>query len=210
MGDYTTVNSVADYLNVTRFDETTTPTSSSVEERIDEAEAHIERVTGHAWRSTTITNEYHELNNIYTNYTGIPIHLDHRQIKTLDSDEGDSIAVWSGANWTNWLTESSRTEGRSKDYWMRYEDGILYLRNWTRYPVGVRVTYRYGDSTVPYDIKKAALLLVCIDLIGTDDRSVVLPDVGSSQLAYASKVEMWEKKVKEIINDHMEFRLPTR
>jgi hypothetical protein len=209
MGDYTTASAVADFLNLPRFSTSTTPTSTTIEERIDEAEAYIDQITGHAWRNKTISNEYHELNLGYEALTGIPVYLNHRGIKNLATASGDKLEIWDGGTWSDWLVGTSRTEGRDKDYWLRYEDGVLYIRNWTRYPKGVRVTYRYGETIVPYDIKKAALLLTCIDLIATDDKSVQLPE-GTSQLTYRDKIDKWERDIKEILSHHFEFRLPTR
>jgi hypothetical protein len=207
---YCTAQNVADFLQVTAFSTTTTPTSTVVETRINEAEDYIDNYTGHAWRETTVSNEYHNIDRYYVRTTGFPVFLNHRHVRELDSEEDDALEVWDGNSWTDWLSESSRTEARNRDYWLRYEDGVLYLRKWTIYPVGVRVTYRFGETTVPKPIQKAAILLTAIDLVGSDDRSVLLPETGGSQVNYLNKIEKWEAQANRILDDYQEFRISTR
>jgi len=206
---YCTHGDVSNFLAISAFSGSTIPTSTTVEDRINEAEDYIELLTGRAWQSKTVSNEYHEIDLEYERMTGIPVFLNHRYVKTLASGSGDKLEIWDGSSWADWLTDSSRTEGRNNDYWLRYEDGVLYIKNWSRYPKGVRLTYRYGETTVPKSIKKAAILLTAIDLVSSDDRSVQLPE-GTSQLDYAQKIEKWEQQTKKLLEPFIEFRISTK
>lgn len=202
---YCTHSDVSGFLQTPAFSVSTTPTSTIIEDRINEAEDFIDSETGHAWRSVTVTNEYHDVAGVYERGIGFPIYLDHRAVKSLANASGDKLEVWDGSSWVDWLTESSREEGRDKDYWLRYEMGVLYIRSSYAKPVSVRITYRYGETSVPKDIKKAAVLLTAIDVISSDDRSVQIAE-SNSQVNYLNKIEKWEAQVKTILDKRREFR----
>ena len=189
------------------FSPTTTPTQETVEDRINEAEDYIDNDTGHSFRTTSVSNEYHTVTGVYSIFTGFPIHLSHREITTLLSGT-DKIEVWEGSSWVDWVADTGRVEGRSGSYWLDYEKGVLYLKKWARYPKGVRVSYRYGASSVPKDVRKAAILLACADLVESDDRSNLLPESGTSQISYGSKASSWRTQVGKILGKREEFKLP--
>lgn len=214
MVDYCSVEDVQGFLQLSSgFSTSSVPTKASVEARIEEAEDFIDNFTGNAWRSVSVVNEYHEfgvVGSVYDYSSGFPVFLNHRNVKALDSGEGDKVEVWDGGSWVDWLSSDSREEGRSKDFWLRYEDGVLYIRNYSKFPIMVRVSYRFGESVVPKDIRKACILLVCIDLVESDDRSVLLPDVGSSQVSYSNKLDRWQARVDSILSNRKEFVIGDR
>lgn len=207
---YCSTDDVAQILQYNRpngFTTSTTPSSVDVREYIYNAMEEIDQTTGHAWRERKLTDyEYHNIDNYHLRATGIPIHLNHRNIKQFDSSKGDVIEIWNGAEWEDFL--STGEEGRNKDYWVDYELGTLYLRTWLwlERPVGIRVKYRYGETYVPSDIKKACAELTAVQILYGEDRSVLLPE-GSSNIDYDSKVKYLKADAEQIINRHKEWRI---
>lgn len=205
---YTTVSEVAQQLQLGfSLDSTTTPSDSFVETLIESAEDYIDQETGHSWRETTAT-EYKDIPNEYFYNTGIPIYLNHRKIRDLDTASGDKLEVWNGSEWEDYIT--NRTEGRNEDFWMDYEHGVLYLKHTTLQGrrKSVRITYRYGEDTIPGDIKEAARKLSAIELIVSDDRSANVSDSGAgNNITYDQRVSYWKSRIDKILSKRREILL---
>ena len=185
---------------------------SLIVESINRAEDWIDDKTNHAWRSKTVTEEYQDLPKNYVRYewnTGFPVRLNHRSIRLngsnqLDTTEGDKLEIWDGATWVDWT--ATYTDGRAGDFWVEPNIGKLWILSRSYYPryASVRLTYRYGESTVPGDIEGATIKMAAIDLLTSDDRSVFVPE-GSSQLSYDRKLELWNRDVDKVISNRAEF-----
>ncbi len=210
MATYCTPEQVAELLQCDYFSDSTKPTRQTVESIIERKEDYINSVTGHSWKEVTVSNEMHNIDVNYIATLGIPIYLQHRKIKQFDSSKGDKLEVWDGSRYVDYLTE--KTEGRNNDFSVNYEEGIIYLRTFYGAPRkdAVRVTYRYGEDSVPGDIADACAKLTAIDLIALDDRSVLLPETGGSNVSYLNKIEQWKQDVKEILQRYKEFRIPSK
>lgn len=168
-------------------------------------EDYIDKKTGHAWRTVTVTNEYHDIPEQYDRHVGRRISLYHRTITTLASGT-DKIEVWDGSSWVEWV--ANKTEGRESDYWVDYEEGIIYLMAAFTFhkKKAVRVTYRYGESSVPDDIKHACALLVAAQIISSDDRSNMLAETGDpTRMAYDTRASRWKGKAEDILANYKEF-----
>lgn len=213
---YTTPSKVAAQLRLINqstlsrlaFTSSTDPSLSEVERYIIESMDNIDRRTHHAWRETQVTDEYYNAidNRGRFNRRDIPLFLKHRKINTLVS-ETDKIEIWDGEEWKDLvLTANGYVEGRGDDYWLDYAKGVIYFVN--EYPYyktsGVRVSYKYGDSSVPGDIEEAATKLAAINILETNDYTVVLPE-GISEYAMSSKVESWQRRVNSILNNYKEI-----
>lgn len=197
----------SNFTGQTDFSASTNPTKLNVEGWINESQDYIDQETMHAWRAVTVTKEYHHLEAPhYQLRDGSEIKLHHRNIRTLTSGT-DLLEVWDGTQYLDYL--ANKTEGRNNDYWAVEEDGFIFVKTYPAYTprnFGVRVTYRFGDSTVPGDIKRACVLLTAIQFLQGEDRSVILPE-GSSNIPYQSKVSGWQKKVDEILDRRREIVL---
>ena len=207
---YCTSDDVANFLQLENaFSSSTTPTKSQVESWINEAEDLIDKLTNHAWREKKVENEYHDIPTRIVEgqvrwWTGLPIYLHHRKVRQFDSNQGDKLEIWNGGEWENWIT--NKTEGRNKDFWVDYEDGIIYLRNITPYiwKKAVRVTYRYGETSVPNDIKRLCVMMVAKIILTNEDRSVVMIGGETVNIPYSGKVEILDKQIKEILDRYRE------
>ena len=203
---YCTVEDVSDFMRVP-ISSTTTPTKAQVEKVINRKEEILDRRIGHTFgRNKTITNEIHDLPLLYTFGWGTPIYLQHRNIRDLSNVAGDKIEVWKGESneYDDILTDSQ---------WYQFDPvyGRLYLRGFIFSIMRknrIRVTYRFGDATVPEDIEDACIKLVAIDLLTTSFRMDRLP-VGGSTLTWGEIIEQWKEDIEScIINRREAFVIP--
>ena len=203
---YCTVEDVSDFMRVP-ISSTTTPTKAQVEKIINRKEEVLDRRIGHTFgRNKTITNEIHDLPLLYTFGWGTPIYLQHRNIRDLSNAAGDKIEVWKGESneYDDILTDSQ---------WYQFDPvyGRLYLRGFIFSIMRknrIRVTYRFGDATVPEDVEDACIKLVSIDLLTTSLRMDRLP-VGGSALTWGEIIEQWKEDVEQcVINRREAFPIP--
>lgn len=203
---YCTVADVSDFLRIP-INATTSPTKAQVEKIINRKEEYLDRRIGHTFgRNKTITKEIHDLALLYTYGWGTPIYLQHRNCRALDSSQGDKIEIWEGAS-SNYTDILGNTE------WYEFDEtyGRLYLRGYLFSIMRknrVRVTYRYGDTTVPDDVKDACVKLTCIELLNTSLRMDTLP-MGGNAINPQQSMNVWKADVEEIIGERAEvFGIP--
>jgi len=197
---YTTTSRLSAFLQMKRtFNMIQHPTHVDICERIAEVEDMIDVITRTAWRVKTVTNEYHTLENDYVIDTGRSVRTNFYPLQTFTSGT-HKIEYWNGSSWIDWV--STKTESRSGDFWINYTDGVIYMRMpflVTGKMNDVRLTYRYGESTVPEDIKLAATMLASINIITNEDRSMFLLGGEAANISYSGKVESWKKQADEIL-----------
>ena len=203
---YCSVADVSDFLRAP-ITATTTPNKAQVEKIIKRKEDELDRRIGHAWRSTKITREVHDLPLLYKFGWGTPVFLKHRRIYDLDTDQGDKIEIWQGASstWENIL-------GNTTWYDMEYERGTLALRGFIFSILRksrVRVTYRYGgedfsgDTVIPYDIEDAVVKMTAIELLNTSFRMDELPTGGMSNTSESKR--KWEEDIEKCVDNRREI-----
>jgi hypothetical protein len=192
------------------FSSSTNPSEDEVYEYIQEAMEEIDRLTRNAWRTRTITKEYHSVPDrfFYEYGVGLKLKLGHRNIKPFDSDAGDMIEIWNGTAWEDWV--ATKSEGRNKDYWLDEQNGFLHIirRLWFHRNRSIRITYRYGETTVPDDIKKATSLLVAANILESDDysTSAMINDTSqNTNTSHRDRVENWEQKAYRLLDRRKEF-----
>ncbi len=221
LGDvtYTTAQKIATLLGVTTFTATTAasstrarPSQGQVEDFILWAEDEINQRTNHSWKAVTVTDEVYDITSRYLGgrfwRREIPLHVKHRALQTFTSGT-HKIEVWDGNEWKDLiLTANGFTEGRANDYWIDYKNGIIHFideRPWYR-ENGVRLTYAYGDASVPGDIERAATLLAATHLLQNDDYSMIFPE-GTDKYPVQSKAEVWRKEIDNILSRRSELML---
>jgi hypothetical protein len=191
------------------FTEDTTPSLNQIRSYIKSAEDHINRETRRSWKEVKISKEYYDIpTNIgYDLSTGVPVYLKNRFIKDFDVEQGDKIEVWVGSDYEDWLTD--KVENRSQDFWLDNTMGILYLRMRYKILVGkaLRLTYRYGEEEVPYDIQEITAMIVAKRIILNDDRSIMLQETGDpTRMSYDARLSKWDRIVNKTIEDYRELR----
>ena len=199
---YCTVADVADFLRVP-ITATSTPNKAQVEKIINRKEEELDRRIGHTFgRNKTITNEIHDLPLLYTYCWGTPLFLKHRNCIYLSSSAGDKIEIWKGA-------DATYTDILDNSQWFDFEPvyGRLFLSGYIFTILRknrVRVTYRYGDATVPLDVADACIKLTCIDLINSSFRMDILP-VGSNGADIQMSKSDWRADVENCIENRQEL-----
>lgn len=202
----------------------TTPVGreSAVDEIIEMCSDEFDRLTGHAWRVTTVRLERHTIPLTNNWVQAQKIYLRNRNVKTLSSAAGDKWMVWNGTSWEDWLT----TKIENTDYFIEYALGIVYIRPFIQYPlrtynlleaIPMEMTYRFGDNggdqndatfditKVPSDVKRAVIKMTAVNLIETTEWHQQLPE-GTDRLKLEQKAERWTKDYEKIIRNRKEVK----
>lgn len=181
----------------------TKPTLDSIQLLIVQATEMIEQETKHAWRAVTVVDEYHDSRWLAFSrgFWGweVAIKLRHRMVRSVAK-----LEWWTGSAWTDFIL--TETEGRDAAWWANYSTGQLFLR--TRFPLtsveSVRVTYVYGETAVPGDIRLTCAKMVAKECARGENRVELLTE-GSSHLTWGDKINMWDKEIEKTLARHREM-----
>lgn len=214
---YCTAQDIADMLRLvdpdTRkrlvFTETTETRKSQVENFILMAEDYLDAACNDSWR----TNVYEEYRDLIYPLSAVPrqetpVRLTHCNIRQFDKDL-DIIMIWNGSAWVDYL--NNMTEGRTASYWADYQKGIIYFMNvwmWSRLN-GIKLRYRWGKTSVPYDIKEAAIKLAATKIVDVDWARVLIPQNPFAGLDRNRMVEKWANDVESVVAKHRRPRIAT-
>lgn len=205
MVTYCTSDDVANFLQTTNFSTGTIPTKDTVENMIERNEDYIDQYTQHSWRASSVEDEYIEP-KVYEAGLGIRFDLKNRKIRELQSGT-DKIEVWDGTNFVDYV--SQKQEGFNKDYFVDRTNGVLYIEDkFFVHPKGVRLTYRYGDSTVAKDIERACILLTATDIVSQFDNTAVFADDGpSNRMSHDNRLNYWREEAMKILDSRKEIKV---
>lgn len=208
---YTTVSNVAALLNLRQgesrltFSSTTFPTSTEVTTFISEAESYIDRHTNNSWSaSNTVSNEQHDYTGRLDNFGAFIFALRKTPIQDLSSGSGDKLEVYRNSGWVDLLATKTKGDAPYEDdFYVDTEFGHIYLH--TTFPDygsnQIRVTYRYGNSTVPGDIQEAATKLAAMKVLSALGEEVIKTEV-PGQPSWMSLIERWQEDVENILSQH--------
>lgn len=168
-------------------------TLSQVQTAIRWAMADIDRRTGQSWRLRVVTQEWQDLSTFVFDGVWTRVKLDNRQVLDLAAGSGDALQVRAGSAWEDYL--ATRTQGVGGDFYVQNEDGWLYLKR--RFSLvnedAIRLTYRYGFTSVPEDIQHATALLAAAMLEETTVRGH--PDQGG--FSVENRAKSWERQAAQ-------------
>lgn len=200
MVTYCTATQVANFLQISAFDGSSTPSLTQVEDIIERKEDKIDDRTGHSWRERTVTDEYLRPSTVNRLGTGIRFKLKHRKIRAITK-----LERWDGSQWYDYV--ASGTEGRNADYWTNKTDGVVFINGvFSVFDEGVRATYTYGETTVNADIEEACVLFTAIDVLGMYDQQVnFVEDGGTINQPKSDKIQKWEDRANSILSDKAEI-----
>ncbi len=201
---YCTAQELADYLGLGIVVNTSSdPTQVFVETFINYAEDELDRRLKHTFKSSVVvTDEVHDIPNVYTFGWGAPIYLRHRNIKDIDQGQGDKIEVWDGRQYKDILPQA--TSG--VDFNLNNQLGKISFRGFI-YTIlredRLKITYRYGESSVPFDVKESCLKLAGIKLI---QRSFTMDNIKfGANINPKEVVATWKTELDEFIQDRQEW-----
>ena len=138
--------------------------------------------------------------------------------KTSTTFTGCSSVVGSSVDDLNGLTvtqhklnvdlqggSASGDRGRLRDWWIDNEMGIVYFNN--SYPFfewnAIKVAYIYGERYLEKAIEDICTKMVAIDLLLSDDRSVLIPE-GTQNVDLASKIQLYKADIERTLPRYME------
>jgi len=116
---------------------------------------------------------------------------------------GDEIRQY--AFQIDYFGSTTGDEARLRDWWCDYDLGIIYFNN--TYPYfqwnSVKCSYIYGERYVEKAIEDICTKMVAMDLLLSDDRSVLMPE-GSQNIDLGSKYQLFKAQVAETLPRYME------
>jgi len=100
---------------------------------------------------------------------------------------------------------SSGDKGRLRDWWLDHEMGIIYFNN--SYPFfewnAIKTSYIYGERYVDKGIEDICTKMVAIDLLMSDDRSVLIPE-GTQNVDLAAKIQLYRADIDRMFGRYVE------
>lgn len=175
---------------------------STVNAEILAQEELIDRWCRTAWRERRVTDEYpgDGLGNLQDHEGFVQVALTKMDVRALVGASGDKVEVWNGSAFDDWV--ATRTQGRAGDFYLVPEHGILKLR--TRVIFGdardrVRVTYRYGQTAVPANVKRACALLAAANLTMGAFTSQSGQGSGTDSVPSASRATAWKAQAQAML-----------
>jgi len=99
----------------------------------------------------------------------------------------------------------SGDQGRLRDWWIDHEMGIIYFNN--SYPFfewnAIKTSYIYGERYVDKAIEDICTKMVAIDLLMSDDRSVLIPE-GTQNVDLGSKIQLYRADIDRTFPRYIE------
>jgi hypothetical protein len=199
-------------LSGTDFTASTTPSKSTVEAFIEEAQSWIDFKTRKAWRPHYVANEYHEFN-----LNGM--HLDH-----ADPYKILKLQIWNGADW------DTKRQGRRLDYFMVPDTGLVHFSRYFLLParfqsynapvwrwgggeftMPVKVTYLSGRD-IHMDVRgggivhDAAKKIAAINILRSADFGNLVVS-GMDRVQLAQRIEAWQMEVEDAMDSLWSFEV---
>ena len=101
---------------------------------------------------------------------------------------------------------STGDNARLRDWWCDYEMGIIYFNN--SYPFfewnAIKCSYIYGERYLEKAIEEVATKMVAIDVLMSDDRSVLIPE-GTQNVDLTSKIQLLQSEIDRILSRYIEI-----
>ncbi len=187
----------------TVYTETTNPRRSDVIDMIRQAETKFDRDTRNSWRINYVTEEYHD---IRLPLAGVPlsdnvISLRNSNIYEIDSTQGDKIEFWNGSIWEDFAL---MIPSRGHTWWLDKKIGQVHINN--LYPwfyTGnnrFRMSYRWGATEVPDDVKEACIKIVSIRLLQSDFNKLYIMNQ-KPNMDWGAVIEMWTKDIEKTVSN---------
>jgi hypothetical protein len=196
------------------FDNVTTfPRLSTVEDWIEDTEDEINDHCRDAWKSVVVTEEPHRHEGWQKPYGGgyagfIYVKLKYSNIFTLASGSGDKLEINNGSSYEDLLvTGTAGAVYGDGDFFVDTKKGIIYIHGRAPVPgpTAVKVTYRYGNQSVPRTVKRACILLAAKYFLSGDDYISLFPD-NPNAIALESKAQEFNKRAFRMLRRYIRTR----
>ena len=199
-------------LSGTDFTASTTPSKSTVEAFIEEAQSWIDFKTRKSWRPNYVANEYHEFN-----LNGM--HLDH-----ADPYKILKLEIWNGASW------DSKRQGRKVDFFMVPDTGLVHFSRYFLLParfqsynapvwrwgggeftMPVKVTYLSGRD-IHMDVRGGGIVhdtakkIAAINVLRSADFGNLVV-TGMDRVQLAQRIEAWQMEAEDAMESLWSFEV---
>jgi len=191
-----TTKELVEAMLATTIDTTTSPTTSQIEQWIEEAESEIDVRTKTSFTPVTVTDEIYDLdkNNLYSRpydypstfngsygvgfYPEVRMRLNKKPLISVTSMYTNSASPIEADVWT----EITEQVGLGGDFRLSLPlSEVIFIQNIpTMKPRAVKTTYIYGHSSIPYDVQRLATLLVA--------KNVVISKMSNSQFSSTDSI----------------------
>lgn len=166
---------------------------ATISEYILMNESNIDAFLNTSYKSNTISDEYHDLNIRGKDNEGfIGVMLNNSPLITRDSDW--KIEVWDTDSYVDYIT--TKTEGRNEDYYIDYKLGIIYINVSDYGNHRAKITYKWGNSSVPGVIKQLCILKTALNIVDADDYIGSVSESGENKLS--TKRDSYLRQIKTI------------
>ena len=95
---------------------------------------------------------------------------------------------------------------RLRDLWLDHKDGIIFFNN--SYPFfewnAIKASYVYGERYVEKAIEDVCTKMVAIELLMSDDRSVLIPE-GTQNVDLTSKIQLWQRDIDTTLSRYRQL-----
>jgi len=199
-------------LSGTDFTSSTTPSKSTVEAFIEEAQSWIDFKTRKSWRPTYVANEYHEFN-----LNGM--HLDH-----ADPYKILKLEIWNGGGWDN------KRQGRKLDFFLVPDTGLIHYSRYFLLParfqsynapiwrwgggeftMPIKVTYLTGrdialDTRGGGIVHEAAKKMAAINVMRSADFGNLVVS-GMDRVQTSERIQGWQAEIEDAIESLWSFEI---
>jgi hypothetical protein len=203
--NYSTPTKVYQYLQLKKdFDYNTSPSDLTVEDMIRRAEDRIDYRTRKSWRFNVSQNEIVQ----YNRYGVFPRRKNLYKVY--------SVSIWDGGRW------QPLVEGRTNDYFVDYDRGMIYMTRlfllpatygmtgryyqygFGEYAYSMQIDYAYGrdsETDPEYSIAEdIATKIVAKDILKHHDYSGLVVS-GTDKVSLEAKVKLLEEEVEQRLDE---------
>lgn len=201
--EYCTVADVERLMFANRFTfgANTPLTKTDVEKFINTGEDRVDTITHRTWKANQQrTNILRDIqpDETWSSWGGdyyAGFRLMEYPVKSVDKLELFTSGSGDGYD------DITANQGRTSDWFLDSDRGIVYLRAGFMPFVrrnGVRITYTFGETTVPAQIRDATAMLAAWFILQNEDLSLLLPE-GAEHLRIQEKAHNWKQEAYEIL-----------
>ena len=210
--EYATPKDVSDILQISQpFTHETTPSISTVEDYIHNAQSQIDYLTRKSWRINFVEFEDHQyIRSGFQLVKKYPIEL-------------LSLDIWNGAQYER------KSIGRNQEFFLVPETGMVYFSRFFILPARiqayggslwgwgygeftnpVRVKYLYGNTI--FDPREGGIVnditkkLAAIDVLQSSDYEVLFPS-GTDKIEMSRKSDLWRAETEDKIEKLQSFEV---
>ena len=191
--DYCTYEDVLGYL---KGMDTDAWTEEEVIRLIDKYSERIDEISGSSFRENRSEDELHiakpySYRSNYSYSRTMAVHLQHGSVKEILS-----LKVFNGSDFEEYI--GSRTEGRTGDYWVDYDVGIIFIMS-SLYEDEVKVSYTYGETRVPTRVWELNIYYVVRHMLEQLSHTVSVPEGGQNPIE--NRISRAQKHIDDIETD---------